>query len=56
MKKIYSIPNCCNKLRSILIGAGFVRGDWEKEDKTNKKMLYIIEPVVESLLQVGDES
>ena len=41
--------------RVILIGVGVVRGNWEKEDKTNKKMLYIIEPVVESLLQVGVE-
>ena len=41
--------------RTILVGAGVVGGDWEKDDYINKKMLFIIEPVVESLLQVGNE-
>ena len=38
--------------RTILIGCGVVRGDWQKDHNNNKKKLYIIEPVVESLLQV----
>ena len=38
--------------RTILIGCGAVGGDWKKDHKNNKKKLYIIEPVVESLLQV----
>ena len=36
-----------------MIGRGLVRGDWRKDHKNNKKMLYVIEPVVESLLQVS---
>ena len=39
-------------VRTILIGWGFIRGDWEAEHKFNSRKLYIIEPLVESLLQV----
>ena len=38
--------------RTLLIGVGIIGGDWEKDNSSNKKVLYIIEPVVESLLQV----
>ena len=39
-------------IRSILCGFGWISGDWKKEDLINKRKVYIIEPVVESLLQV----
>ena len=39
-------------IRCIFLGFGWIRGDWKKEDKTNRRKVYIIEPVVESLLQV----
>ena len=39
-------------VRTILIGVGVVGGDWQDDHANNKKNLYIIEPVVESLLQV----
>ena len=39
-------------VRTILLGVGLVAGDWVAEHEKNKKQLYIIEPVVESLLQV----
>ena len=39
-------------VRTILMGVGVVVGDWEDDHANNKKILYIIEPVVESLLQV----
>jgi len=39
--------------RTILMGWGFVQGDWETEHKFNSRKLYIIEPLVESLLQVS---
>ena len=38
--------------RTILLGVGVLGRDWEEEHKKNKMKLYIIEPVVESLLQV----
>ena len=34
------------------MGFGLLEGDWEADHKRNKKILYIIEPVVESLAQV----
>ena len=37
------------------MGFGLLEGDWEADHKRNKKILYIIEPVVESLAQVGVE-
>ena len=39
-------------LRTILIGCGKLSGDWQADDAKNKTCLYIIEPLVESLLQV----
>ena len=39
-------------LRTVLIGRGWVTGDWEREHKYNIRNLYVIEPLVESLLQV----
>ena len=39
-------------VRTILLGVGLVAGDWVSEHEKNRKQLYIIEPVVESLLQV----
>ena len=39
-------------VRTILIGWGFIQGDWQAEHKFNSRKLYIIEPLVESLLQV----
>ena len=41
-----------NAVKTVLIGRGWVRGDWEQEHQTNMKTLYVIEPVIESLLQV----
>ena len=35
-----------------MMGLGLLDGDWEKDQMNNKKTLYKIEPVVESLLQV----
>ena len=34
------------------MGCGLLEGQWEEDHNNNKKMLYIIEPVIESLLQV----
>ena len=34
------------------MGCGLLEGAWEEDHNKNKKMLYIIEPVIESLLQV----
>ena len=39
-------------LRTIMMGLGLIDGDWKEDQKYNKKILYKIEPVVESLLQV----
>jgi hypothetical protein len=39
-------------IRCIFLGFGWISGDWKKEDKINRRKVYIIEPVVESLLQV----
>ena len=56
-KRIIYILNkkkhCDILLRTLLMGTGLVAGDWEADHQQNKKMLYIIEPVVESLLQVA---
>ena len=49
---IFSV-NCDILLRTLLMGTGLVAGEWEADHQQNKKMLYIIEPVVESLLQVA---
>ena len=40
-------------LRTVLMGRGWIAGDWEKEHKFNNRNLYVIEPLVESLLQVS---
>ena len=39
-------------LRTVLMGKGWIEGDWEREHKYNNRNLYVIEPLVESLLQV----
>ena len=36
------------------MGFGFLDGDWKTDHDRNKKLLYIIEPVVESLVQVKE--
>ena len=40
--------------RTVLLGFGFLDGDWKTDHDRNKKLLYIIEPVVESLVQVKE--
>ena len=44
-----------NAIKTVLMGRGLVRGDWEKEHEINQKTLYVIEPVIESLLQVPNQ-
>ena len=39
--------------RTIFILLGLATGDWRKENKINRQRVFLIEPVVESLLQVG---
>ena len=39
-------------VKTVLIGRGWISGNWEQEHKDNQKTLYIIEPVIEALLQV----
>ena len=39
-------------LKTIMIGLGWLKGDWEKEHHFNRQKIYIIEPIMESLLQV----
>ena len=39
-------------MRTILMGRGWIEGDWEVDHKYNNRNLYVIEPLVESLLQV----
>ena len=39
-------------LRTVLMGWGWIKGDWEVDHKYNNRNLYVIEPLVESLLQV----
>ena len=39
-------------MRTVLIGRGWIKGNWEVEHKYNNRNLYVIEPLVESLLQV----
>ena len=41
-----------NPIKTVLMGSGWIYGDWEKEHEINQKTLYVIEPVIESLLQV----
>ena len=38
-----------------MMGLGLINGDWQEDQKYNKKILYKIEPVVESLLQVRQD-
>ena len=38
--------------KTVLIGRGWISGDWEKEHRYNSRNLYVIEPLVESTLQV----
>ena len=55
-KGLYNLnkkKHCDILLRTLLMGTGLVAGEWEADHQQNKKMLYIIEPVVESLLQVA---
>ena len=40
-------------LRTVLMGRGWIRGNWEVDHKYNNRNLYVIEPLVESLLQVA---
>ena len=40
-------------MRTILTGLGFIHGRWEEVHRTNEKKIYSIEPVMESLNQVG---
>ena len=39
-------------IRTVLMGKGWIAGDWEKDHKCNNRNLYVIEPLIESLLQV----
>ena len=39
-------------LRTVLMGRGWIQGNWEVDHKYNNRNLYVIEPLVESLLQV----
>ena len=39
-------------MKTILIGLGWVSGDWEEEHRVNRVKIYVIEPIMESLLQV----
>ena len=39
-------------VRTVLMGWGVIEGDWEEDHKYNNRNLYVIEPLVESLLQV----
>ena len=40
-------------LKTIFIGIGWLKGDWEEEHNTNRVQIYVIEPIMESLLQVS---
>ena len=51
MRRKYS-KSLTNLSRTILIFLGLVSGDWRREDKENKLTVFLIEPLVESLLQV----
>ena len=42
----------CRAMRTVLMGWGWIQGDWEVDHKYNNRNLYVIEPLVESLLQV----
>ena len=42
-------------IRTVLIGKGWIDGDWERDHKYNNRNLYVIEPLVESLLQVTQD-
>jgi hypothetical protein len=38
-------------LKTICIGVGWYRGNWEEEHRLNRIKIYVIEPIMESLLQ-----
>ena len=40
-------------LKTICIGLGWYTGDWEEEHSLNRVKIYVIEPVMESLLQAS---
>ena len=39
-------------VKTVLVGRGWMEGNWEEDHQMNQKTLYIIEPVIEALLQV----
>ena len=39
-------------LRTLLIGMGVLQGDWRSSHRRCKQQVYVLEPVVESLLQL----
>ena len=39
-------------MKTILLGLGWQRGDWEEEHNMNRVKIYVTEPLIESLLQV----
>ena len=39
-------------VQTVIIGMGCMSGNWEQEHIYNQKTLYIIEPVIEALIQV----
>ena len=51
MRRKYS-KSLTNLSRTILIFLGLVSEDWRREDKENKLTVFLIEPLVESFLQV----
>ena len=38
-------------IKTLLIGVGVIKGDWKSSHEKYKKQVYLLEPVVESLLQ-----
>ena len=40
-------------VKTIGMGVGWVRGDWEQEHRLNRLKIFVIEPIMESLLQVS---
>ena len=52
---IFACLGCYPQYRAIctlLLGTGWLEGDWKSEHKKNNQNLYIIEPLIESMLQV----
>ena len=45
-------PQFC-AMKTILMGFRWIDGNWEEEHKKNRRKIYVVEPVMESLLQAS---